>query len=150
MRCESLGEASPEILERLRMGIELEDGVASFKVIVDGGGEGTNHWYRGCFVGGAQPRGETHVRGRWPDGQPLDARVRYGPVHLSPRLKRGQCRDLEPAEVQELLKLLPPLQKSGSPRKPDSPPTTTTKANSISTPAAIELDSAEETGRLRL
>ena len=42
-------------------------------------------------------------------------RVRYGPVHLSPRLKRGQCRDLEPAEVQELLKLLPPLQKSGSP-----------------------------------
>jgi len=42
-------------------------------------------------------------------------RVRYGPVHLSPRLKRGQCRDLEPGEVQELLKLLPPEQKPGVP-----------------------------------
>jgi 23S rRNA pseudouridine2605 synthase len=42
-------------------------------------------------------------------------RVRYGPVHLSPRLKRGQCRDLEPGEVQELLKLLPPEQKSRFP-----------------------------------
>jgi 23S rRNA pseudouridine2605 synthase len=39
-------------------------------------------------------------------------RVRYGPVHLSPRLKRGQCRDLEPGEVQELFKLLPPELKS--------------------------------------
>jgi hypothetical protein len=38
-------------------------------------------------------------------------RVRYGPVHLSPRLKRGQCLDLEPSEVQALLKLLPPDQK---------------------------------------
>lgn len=39
-------------------------------------------------------------------------RVRYGPVHLSPRLKRGQCRDLEPAEVQALLRLLPPGLKT--------------------------------------
>jgi 23S rRNA pseudouridine2605 synthase len=42
-------------------------------------------------------------------------RVRYGPVHLSPRLKRGQCRDLEPSEVQALLKLLPPEQKGAVP-----------------------------------
>jgi 23S rRNA pseudouridine2605 synthase len=39
-------------------------------------------------------------------------RVRYGPVHLSPRLKRGQCNDLEQSEVQELLKLLPPERKT--------------------------------------
>jgi 23S rRNA pseudouridine2605 synthase len=42
-------------------------------------------------------------------------RVRYGPVHLSPRLKRGQCRDLEQGEVQELLKLLPPERKTTLP-----------------------------------
>jgi 23S rRNA pseudouridine2605 synthase len=41
-------------------------------------------------------------------------RVRYGPVHLSPRLKRGQCRDLEPDEVQALLKLLPPERKASA------------------------------------
>jgi len=40
-------------------------------------------------------------------------RVRYGPVHLSPRLKRGQCRDLESGEVQALLKLLPPERRKG-------------------------------------
>ncbi len=109
-----LGEASPEILERLRMGIELEDGVASFKVIVDGGGEGTNHWYRVVLSEGRN----REVRRMFEAVGLMVSRlmrVRYGPVHLSPRLKRGQCRDLEPAEVQELLKLLPPLQKSGSP-----------------------------------
>jgi 23S rRNA pseudouridine2605 synthase len=40
-------------------------------------------------------------------------RVRYGPVQLPPRLKRGQSRDLEPGEVEALLKLLPPEQKTG-------------------------------------
>jgi 23S rRNA pseudouridine2605 synthase len=47
-------------------------------------------------------------------------RVRYGPVHLSPRLKRGQCRDLEPGEVQELLKLLPPERKGAPSGAADS------------------------------
>jgi 23S rRNA pseudouridine2605 synthase len=33
-------------------------------------------------------------------------RVRYGPVSLPASLKRGQCYELEPAEVQALLKAL--------------------------------------------
>ena len=40
-------------------------------------------------------------------------RVRYGPVQLPPRLKRGQSCDLEPGEVEALMKLLPPEQKTG-------------------------------------
>jgi 23S rRNA pseudouridine2605 synthase len=106
-----MGEASPEVLERLRKGIELEDGVAAFKVIIDGGGEGTNHWYRVVLSEGRN----REVRRMFEAVGLMVSRlmrVRYGPVHLSPRLKRGQCRDLEPEEVQALLKLLPPERKA--------------------------------------
>ena len=30
-------------------------------------------------------------------------RVRYGPISLPPRLKRGQCHDLEPQELEQLM-----------------------------------------------
>lgn len=105
-----MGEASPEVLERLRKGIELEDGIAAFKVIIDGGGEGTNHWYRVVLSEGRN----REVRRMFEAVGLMVSRlmrVRYGPVHLSPRLKRSQCRDLEPEEVQALLKLLPPERK---------------------------------------
>jgi 23S rRNA pseudouridine2605 synthase len=36
-------------------------------------------------------------------------RVRYGPVDLPPRLKRGQCADLTAEQVEKLLKILPPV-----------------------------------------
>lgn len=107
-----LGEASTEMLQRLRKGVELEDGVASFSLIAEAGGEGSNRWYR---VALAEGRNREVRRMFEAVGLMVSRlmRVRYGPVHLSPRLKRGQCRDLEPEEVQALLKLLPPEQKQG-------------------------------------
>jgi len=102
-----LGEATPEMLERLRNGIQLEDGLASFSLIAEAGGEGSNRWYRVVLTEGRN----REVRRMFEAVGLLVSRlmrVRYGPVHLSPRLKRGQCRDLEQGEVQELLKLLPP------------------------------------------
>jgi 23S rRNA pseudouridine2605 synthase len=118
-----LGEATPEMLERLRKGVELEDGLASFSLIVEAGGEGSNRWYRVVLSEGRN----REVRRMFEAVGLMVSRlmrVRYGPVHLSPRLKRGQCNDLEPSEVQELLKLLPPEQKTtargGSGPYPDS------------------------------
>jgi 23S rRNA pseudouridine2605 synthase len=106
-----LGEASPEVIERLRQGVELEDGLATFITFFEGGGEGANHWYRVTLAEGRN----REVR-RMFEAVGLTVsrlmRVRYGPVHLSPRLKRGQCLDLEPSEVQALLKLLPPGHKT--------------------------------------
>ncbi|MDP2825014.1 MAG: pseudouridine synthase [Sulfuritalea sp.] len=106
-----LGEATPEMLERLRSGIQLEDGLASFSLIAEAGGEGANRWYRVVLAEGRN----REVRRMFEAVGLMVSRlmrVRYGPVHLSPRLKRGQCRDLEPGEVAELLKLLPPEQKT--------------------------------------
>ena len=106
-----LGEATPEMLGRLRNGVELEDGVAKFRLIAEAGGEGSNRWYRVVLTEGRN----REVRRMFEAVGLLVSRlmrVRYGPVHLSPRLKRGQCNDLEQSEVQELLKLLPPDRKT--------------------------------------
>jgi 23S rRNA pseudouridine2605 synthase len=113
-----LGEATPEMLERLRAGIQLEDGLARFSLIADAGGEGANHWYR---VALAEGRNREVRRMFEAVGLMVSRlmRVRYGPVLLSPRLKRGQCRDLEPGEVQELFKLLPPERKTNVPAGSD-------------------------------
>jgi len=40
------GKVSEEMLQRLRSGIELDDGPASFQRLVDEGGEGANRWFR--------------------------------------------------------------------------------------------------------
>ena len=39
------GEVTPEILLRLKKGVQLEDGLAQFHHIEDAGGHGVNHWY---------------------------------------------------------------------------------------------------------
>lgn len=107
----TLGEATPEMLESLRAGVQLEDGLASFSLIAEAGGEGVNRWYRVVLAEGRN----REVRRMFESvGLKVSRlmRVRYGPVHLSPRLKRGQCRDLEPGEVQDLMKLLPPQRKT--------------------------------------
>ncbi len=102
-----LGEATPEMLGRLRNGIELEDGPARFRMIAEGGGEGANRWYRVVLAEGRN----REVRRMFEAVGLMVSRlmrVRYGPAQLSPRLRRGQYRDLEPGEVHELLKTVPP------------------------------------------
>lgn len=102
-----LGEATPKMLEALRGTIMLEDGPAHFTHFLESGGEGANHWYR-VTIGEGRNR---EVR-RMFEAVGLTVsrlmRVRYGPVLLSPRVKRGQVRDLETIEVESLLKILPP------------------------------------------
>ncbi len=102
----TLGEATTEMLERLQSGVELEDGRAHFNRILHAGGEGVNRWYHVTLSEGRN----REVR-RMFEAVGLTVsrlmRVRYGPVHLSPRVKRGQCKDLAAEDVQALIKLLP-------------------------------------------
>lgn len=115
-----LGEVTPEALERLRTGIELEDGLARFSQIAESGGEGANRWYRVTLSEGRNREVRRMFEAVGVTVSRL-MRVRYGPVGLPPRLKRGQYRDLEPGEVEALLKLLPPEQKTTLPGPRETP-----------------------------
>lgn len=114
-----LGEPSAEAMEQLKAGIQLEDGLAHFNRILDGGGEGANHWYHVTLSEGRN----REVR-RMFEAVGLQVsrlmRVRYGPVQLPPGLKRGLWRELEPQEVALLLKVLTPPTPPKGPEKSET------------------------------
>jgi len=93
-----LGKLTDEQIESLTTGIELEDGLARFGVLRDEGGEGANHWYRVTLSEGRN----REVR-RMFEAVGLTVsrlmRVRYGPVSLPSKLKRGMWMELPEADV---------------------------------------------------
>ena len=99
------GRLTEEQLARLRSGIRLDDGMVRCDAVEDGGGEGTNRWYRVVLR-----EGRNRVVRRLFDALGLTVsrllRVRFGSVTLPPRLKRGQYVELPPREVRQLLKSL--------------------------------------------
>jgi 23S rRNA pseudouridine2605 synthase len=95
-------EVSPEIIERLLKGVELDDGPARFEEIRDAGGRGENHWYHVVLREGRY----REVRRLWAS-QGLTVsrltRVRYGPISLPKDLPRGHSRELKRGEVRALM-----------------------------------------------
>lgn len=100
-----LGEIDEASLAQLTEGIALEDGLAKFTRLQAAGGEGANHWYHVTLKEG---RNREVRRMFTAVGVTVSRlmRIRYGPIILPPRLKRGQCYELAPGEVQALLKAL--------------------------------------------
>jgi 23S rRNA pseudouridine2605 synthase len=96
-----MGELAPGQDERLLRGIELADGPARFDSIRDVGGEGSNHWYRVVVR-----EGRNRLVRRLFEACNLTVsrlmRVRFGPVGLPPRLRRGQWIALDAREVSAL------------------------------------------------
>jgi 23S rRNA pseudouridine2605 synthase len=93
-----LGTLSPEQLRQLTTGIELVDGPARFESIQDGGGEGVNRWYRVVVTEGRNRL----VRRLFEAHRMIVSRlmrVRFGPIELPSRLKRGQFLSLTEEEV---------------------------------------------------
>jgi 23S rRNA pseudouridine2605 synthase len=95
------GEVPEGTLERLREGVELDDGPAHFDQVVDAGGEGRNHWFRAVLREGRQ----REVRRLW-ESQGVRVsrliRVRYGPFALPRMLRPGRWQELEPSAIDGL------------------------------------------------
>lgn len=99
-----MGEWDEAMLARLLEGVMLEDGVARFTDIQDGGGDGINHWFYVVIMEGRN----REVRRLW-ESQGLTVsrlkRVRYGEVFIPSRVKQGQWMELEPKEVKSLYRM---------------------------------------------
>jgi 23S rRNA pseudouridine2605 synthase len=96
------GELTEEQMDMLTQGIELEDGPASFDRIIAQGGEGANHWYQVIIREGRN----REVRRLFEALQlPVSRlmRVRFGPINLPPRVKRGTMLKLEQKQVVDIL-----------------------------------------------
>jgi pseudouridine synthase len=97
-----LGDLSDELKEKLRTGVELEDGVAKFIELSDLGGEGANKWYKVVLTEGKN----REVRRLFEAVGVVVSRLirtRFGPVYLPSRLKRGQLQELDDATSAALM-----------------------------------------------
>lgn len=108
------GEVDEDMLERLREGVLLEDGVAKFTDIQHAPSEGGNQWYY-CVVMEGKNR---EVRRLW-ESQGLRVsrlkRVRFGNIFIPSYVRMGQWVELNEREVAELCETAgvapPPAQK---------------------------------------
>lgn len=98
-----LGALSNEEKTRLLDGVQLDDGVAAFGSIEDGGGEGSNCWYRVTISEG---RNREVRRMLEAVGHAVSRliRIRYGAMMLPRGLKRGAWMELDERDSQALLK----------------------------------------------
>ncbi|MFW5450571.1 MAG: 23S rRNA pseudouridine(2605) synthase RluB [Methylophagaceae bacterium] len=96
-----LGEVTPEMMQNLRDGVELDDGKAQFSDIQDGGGEGANHWYHVVIQEGRN----REIRRLW-ESQGVQVsrlmRVRYGTVIIPNQLRMGRWMMLEGEDLATL------------------------------------------------
>ena len=100
-----LGQLTEEQIARLRSGIRLNDGMARCESVASEGGEGANRWYRIVLK-----EGRNRIVRRMFEALALQVsrlmRVRFGPVGLPMRLRRGQFQELAPEEIRQLLTAL--------------------------------------------
>lgn len=109
-----IGELSPEQERQLTDGVELEDGAAAFSRLKAGGGEGTNRWYNATLSEGRNREVRRMFEALGITVSRL-IRVRFGPVQLPPRLKRGMAVELAEEEVRALLASLKPAEVGETP-----------------------------------
>ncbi len=98
-----LGALSSEERQRLLDGVPLDDGTAQFGSIEEGGGEGSNCWYRVTISEGRN----REVRRMFEAvGHAVSRliRIRYGAMVLPRGLKRGAWMELDEGDIRALLR----------------------------------------------
>ncbi|ATA55256.1 23S rRNA pseudouridylate synthase B [Variovorax boronicumulans] len=96
-----LGALTSEEKKKLLEGVRLDDGMAQFGTIEDGGGEGSNCWYRVTISEGRN----REVRRLFESvGHAVSRliRIRYGAMVLPRGLKRGAWMELDERDIQAL------------------------------------------------
>ncbi len=108
-----LGALSKEEKTSLLDGVKLDDGMAQFSSIEEGGGEGANCWYRVTI---AEGRNREVRRMLESVGHAVSRliRIRYGAMVLPRGLKRGAWMELDEADIRVLVKVATPGGVTGT------------------------------------
>ena len=99
--CRVHGEVPDETIERLKAGVELEDGPARFDEIATISRGGSHSWFRVTIREGRN----REVRRLWDSQGFLVSRlkrIRYGTVELPRALRRGDSDNLDETAIKEL------------------------------------------------
>ena len=99
-----MGRVDEPMLERLKDGVELDDGPARFSDIQEGGGDGINRFFYVVLMDGRN----REVRRLWESqGTTVSRlkRVRYGEVFLPSKLKKGQWLELPQRDVDVIYQM---------------------------------------------
>ena len=110
-----LGALSNEEKQRLLDGVSLDDGRAAFGSIEEGGGEGSNVWYRVTISEGRN----REVRRLFEAvGHAVSRliRIRYGAMVLPRGLKRGAWMELDERDINALTQAAGGLDRPAQPR----------------------------------
>ncbi|MDG1109145.1 MAG: pseudouridine synthase [Burkholderiaceae bacterium] len=118
-----LGALSNVEKQKLLDGVSLEDGTAQFSSVVDGGGEGSNHWYR-VTIGEGRNREVRRMIEAVGHAVSRLIRIRYGSVELPRGLRRGAWVELDWGDIellaQEANEALPVAKPSGRSANPQA------------------------------
>lgn len=112
-----LGNVDDEMIDRLKQGVLLEDGMARFSDVQFFDGDGANKWYHVVVMEGRN----REVRRLW-ESQGVQVsrlkRVRYGPFFMPSEVKAGTWKELEQKEINMLSNMLGMKQKRNKPLNP--------------------------------
>jgi len=96
------GELPPEAVEKLLKGVRLDDGMARFESVVEGGSSGSNQWVHVILREGRYREVRRLFEAVGVTVSRL-TRVRYGPLTLPSDLPRGRWRELRAGEIRGLM-----------------------------------------------
>lgn len=105
------GEVDEPMINRLKEGVLLDDGLAKFTDVQEYGGEGRNKWFHVVVMEGRN----REVRRLW-ESQEVQVsrlkRVRYGCIFMPSRLKVGAWEELRVKDINDLRALvdMPPIK----------------------------------------